>query len=199
MNLIRFLYAISFSIPMVWSILKEAKIEITLIVIVLICVLIFLFLIFKEKTTGKNLGQRLSERDVLFAEIDRIGISEEEPQKLIEEIDRAAKNFFEKEMKIPASTDYSELITMFKEKNKPHLVEFAETMTRLLYAGEDPNEKTVQDLIFDLEQAVSREREEKKLSLLRFQIQKKQAAKEKESTNLQSFKYRHAGEKEEHK
>jgi hypothetical protein len=184
---------------MVWTILKEARVEVALIAIVLVCVLVFLFLIFKEKKTGKNLNEKLSERDILFAEIDRIGISEEEPGKLIDQIDKASRDFFEKELKVPRNTDYSELITMFKEKDKPHLVEFAETMTRLLYAGEEPTKKLVQNLIFDLEQAVNREREEKKLSLLRAQMQKKQEEKAKsEAISLQSFKYRHAGEKEPH-
>jgi hypothetical protein len=148
---------------MVLSIFEGVSIELILVVVFLICVAIFLFLMFKERKTGKVLTEKIDEKDILLLEIDKLGLLEEPPQEIITKIDEAAKNFFEKEMGIAKSMDYSELIKIFQEKNKPHLVDFAETMTKLLYAGIEPTKKTVQNLIYDLEKAAGKEREEKKL------------------------------------
>jgi hypothetical protein len=170
---------------MVMSILKEVSIEVFIIVIVIICAILFLFLVFKEKKLKKTLSTKLDERDILFAEIDKIGISEEPPEQLVDKIDEIAKNFFEQEMKIPRNTDYSELITIFKDKNKPNLVKFAEIMTRLLYAGEEPTKETIHNLVYDLEHAVNQERDAIRIELQKKNQQRPEGQETQESTETQ--------------
>lgn len=148
------------------SLIKEAKIEVFVSLIALTFILVFVILNAFERRLHQKLSSTIEKKDVVFMEIDKLGISTEPTEVVLGKLDEVARDFFEKEMGISRSLGYLQLVELFAQRNKNKPAEFSNKMLYALYSGKKMDKSFVNDLIFDLEGIVNREREEKRLAKL---------------------------------
>ncbi len=133
--------------------------------VVLGAVFIIAFIVFNlmEKRLNSKLNKKIEERDSLFIELDKLGLSREPPEMLVNKLDSLARRFFERDFGLSQNINYSELSGIFSKNNKKVLSDFADKMTALLYADDHPVTKDMMsEMIFQLETAMNMEREERK-------------------------------------
>jgi len=148
------------------SLIKEAKIEVFISLIVLTFILVFVILNALERRLHQKLSSKIEEKDVVFLEIDKLGVLTEPAEVILEKLDEVARDFFEKEMGISRSLGYLQLVELFSQRNKNKAAEFSNKMLYALYSGKKVDRSFVNDLIFELEGIVNKERQEKRLAKL---------------------------------
>jgi hypothetical protein len=152
--------------------IKEAKIEVFIFLIVLTFILVFVILNALERRLHQKLSSKIEEKDVVFLEIDKLGVSAEPTDVVLDRLDQIARDFFEKEMGISKSLGYLQLVELFVQRNKTSAADFSNKMLYALYSGKKIDKSFANDLIFELEGLVNKEREEKRLAkLAKTQIQ----------------------------
>ena len=110
-----------------------------LIIFIPIIISILIILIILEKKFRNKIRENNRNKFYLseIREIDRSNT-----KKILESIDKIARNFFEEAFKIKKSSGYSELKKYFDQNNNISAAEFCEIMNNLLYSKEKDNSKT---------------------------------------------------------
>ena len=109
-----------------------------------------------EKSEEKEL------RTTYLAEIDKIEISQQEPGKKIELLDILIRDYLRKKYHIKKDDDYSDLIPLFLEKNKPTIAILCHEMTKQLYSGEPMNDGSVVTILEETKDMIEKESSETK-------------------------------------
>lgn len=144
------------------SLVKGAKLEVFIFLIILTFVLVFVILNALERKLNQKLSTKIDEKDIVFVEIDKLGVSDEPSEVIIGKIDQIARDVFEKEMGISKSLGYLELINLFAKKSNQLGAQFSNNMLHALYSGKSVDRVFINDLILDLETIINKEREQKK-------------------------------------
>ena len=81
------------------------------------------------------------------AEIEKIKRSDGIPEEKLSLLDLLLKDFFRKRFHFKKNTEYSEMIEIFLEKNKPELAVFCHDLIRRLYSGDPLDQDTISVLL----------------------------------------------------
>jgi hypothetical protein len=90
-------------------------------------------------------------------EVEKLKRLKEPPETILEILDVISRDFFKKKFHIKKSTEYSDLIEFFTEKNAPQIINFCRRMNEALYSGRTLTAGNINDLIADLEAIISKE------------------------------------------
>ncbi len=131
----------------------EAKGIYLIIFIVLLIIFIIVLSLINKNLKKKIILKEIEEEkdDVLLKEIEALRMSKEEPKIILESINSTARNFLAENFNVDKNLDYSEIITLFKEKNNNKIIFFCEQMLEALYSGEKVNSRKINGIISSLE------------------------------------------------
>ena len=129
--------------------------RIIFLIVFIVLLIIFITVLYsankklKKRVMLKN--QEEKKEDMLKERIINLKDSNGNPEKLLDSIDRLAKELFNESPQNSKNLDYSELISVFKKKNNELGVSFCKKMLGLLYAGEKATKQDINNLIKQLE------------------------------------------------
>jgi len=121
------------------EIISTTNLGIILIASIVIIALILFFLLMKEKKLKKKIKEENNRTPSYISEIEKI--ERANPKKILNFIDKIARDFFKEAFKIRRFIGYSELKKTFSRRNNEKAVEFCDLMSKSLYSKEPDGEK----------------------------------------------------------
>lgn len=129
----------------------------TIIVLAGSLILLFIMIVVLSRINRKlkrdvvEKKQTVRKEEEIRDEIKKLKISNDHPKELLDKLNVVAKSFLSEAFKIKNNLDYSDMITVFKERKRYELVSFCEQITEILYSGEQPKKDMVKSLIESFE------------------------------------------------
>jgi len=107
-------------------------------------------IVFKEETETKE--------NILIKEIESLKASKTSSEDTLNSINKIARNYFTETFRLRKNLEYSEMINLFKGKNRNSVMMFCQQMLKALYSGEKVEEEKLNDLINNLETIIKEEK-----------------------------------------
>ncbi len=123
-----------------------------------IVILLFAILYVIDYQLKKKKAMQESSPEYKYSlRFDEIKRTKAEPAQIIDSADKLARDFMEEKFEIDPKMDYSQLAESFREKGKPYIVSFCQTMLELLYSGEKPSNVEARSIMNSVEMMLRQE------------------------------------------